>query len=284
MQSLPEQFPIRYAIISNPHLAIESSVDITEGFSVRSQFLHYLQDTPILSNNLNLFCYGVEHRDIDNNLVFQLYKLEGSEEWVNDISQKFSTIVPSGPSITSRGRAYQLTAISYKGMAEIPLFWQIMKMEEQDKFLRKYNFSNVRRIKQEIIKLYDLIISNQNLEFERKVESNRDLMKKIMIPTSKLWAYLSAGNLDGYARHEDFIDGNSEAYENKNSEGYLEVVLAPNLLVLLKQEMWDWYKSLNFCNSCRKPLPFKYKGKYCPDLIENQHCIRERARLRKRKA
>lgn len=88
----------------------------------------------------------------------------------------------------------------------------------------------------------------------------------------------------------EFVQKEVELSERRRNEierfngKKIKVTVTRSWDALFYKEISELYQLANYCNNCGKPLPFDYKGIFCPPLVENSGCAKKRARDRKHRS
>jgi len=294
MKSLPNRFPIRYAILVGDNLRkddLEDDFDISKKNSLWCQFNEYIKTNPLTLKDLIISYVSAEYRDTNNNKLCVFPKLKGSEEWLEKTIDALDKTVPFGLYTRNHGRAFYLTLYSYKGMLELPIFHRVAYGSDKDKVmeelkLKELNYYSLEGLSHSIEINHKRIMNGQLDMWENYNYLKESLVFYLRIPYSKLWKALDMSENDGsvcfngdHKKLSRFI----EELEDVEEREYITVAIAKNLDALMTEEMISLYKTSNFCNNCGKPLPFDSKAKYCPNIPENIDCNRKRARIRKKR-
>lgn len=295
MNQLPEVFPIRYAIILNARndknldnklLLPDPKVEM-----LFRQYILKLQKEPLSKSGLRPRADYIKasFQDID---IAYLAKLEGEEGWLKTTSDKLTSILPGIKiNFTGTGFFIETSLYSYRGAYEIPSFVKFKKEEDKIGFYeveRKYNIKSL--IYRYFYDKYKEILEDKVNSWELyQILARYKQPIRIEAPYSEIWEFLDAGKNNGFIssniyRTEDKIIHDSLPDKIKKSNSKIEIVICRSWKELFAEELSALYKTLKRCRNCNKPLPFKYKGNYCPDLSENKNCIKERNRKRKSQA
>jgi hypothetical protein len=297
MKSLPEKFPIRYAIVVDSHTIDDEEQDafeLAKNSSLLRQLMAYLISHPLnRQEDLTLGYQSISFSDSSSKLgiIPQLYP---DKDWLTETKKKLEEFLNPYPIalyrfIQTSGRAYDLTLYSYAGMCDVPIFTRILNHNDKKTFedynLKRLNFNCDDKVFNDLSQKYKVIMRGydrwtQYSPFKREKE-----VFYMELPYTKLWKNLDSGICLGTVSGLPW----KNKYENERNEGGVEtgekirVAVSFGIEPLLLEEMYALYKISSFCNCCGKPLPFDYKGKYCPNISENIDCNRKRARLRKKK-
>ena len=295
MKSLPNKFPIRYAILVTDNNKDDEEVDdfeLSKRRALWSQFIDYIKVKPLELNDLSIRYAGVGYRDKYDNMLSIIPKLNAPKEWSEKTQEAIMKIIPEGLFTLYNGHAFNLTLYSYEGMFDVPIFWKILKSNKNKDLLlkelklRQLNYYNTEGIKISMQKKYDQVMNGKTSLWENFSNLNQPAVFYIRIPYSKLWKAIDNGNEEGIVCYcDDNLDNLDDKIKKMNEpeQGFINVAIVRDLESLMLEEMVSLYKVSSFCNSCGKPLPFDYKGKYCPDTPENIDCTRKRARIRHKK-
>jgi len=301
--NLPDTFPIRYALIAQESVfgqkIIEKPRTVKEEILFR-ELIGLLQKEPINKNSfsLNYMCFGFS---IADKTYIEIPKLNGTKEWADSLKEEIASVIPfTEAKMTGGGEAFELGLYSYKGAFEKPAFLNIYNDYKKYDLLDgpgdmnpKYGF--VGDVKP-FYSLYQRIIAGKisNYEFYQSL-SRYEKPVNIQIPYSSVWDLLDNNTgKDGFegvipTLPVDMFDKFAaplltDQQKNICNDKKITAVVCRNWESLFAEELYAIYKILNFCKNCEKPLPFGYKGKYCPEIKENQNCIRERNRKRATKS
>ncbi len=296
MKSLPNEFPIRYAILVSDHHNndIIDDFELSRRNSLWSQLIDFIKIKPLDVKDLYTMYTAISYEDQYENKLCVIPKLGGTKEWANQAGDNLRKFIPTGTFGSSYGSAFQLTLYSYTGMIQIPLFWKIMNYTDENKEqiveelkLREVNYYFIDGLKPSVKKKYNQIMNTKTGLWENFSNLKQPPVFYVNIPYSKLWKALDEGNENGIVcfNNTDSLNNLEKIIENKGEETkkFITVAIAKDLESLMTEEMVALYKASSICNCCSKPLPFDYNGKYCPDIRENIDCIRKRARQRKKK-
>lgn len=299
MKQFPYYFPIRYAIIVEGGSKKILECDILEEESLSEkiifkQLLSFLQTKPLDKNSLCIPRVSATF-SIMGMKLFELSKLQNEINWKwADYIEKAMGSVFMDIKIESKGMGgVGLGFYSYRGASELPAFWTFRKKGEEStsgrrpRRFRSYDYGDYAGI-------YSKLAEGKmtGLEFY-KISSKHRKPISITIPYSPVWEFLDENRkfegfippIDDDLQKEELAQELPEKFEKEKKNGLkIDVLVCRSLEDLFVEEITTLYKMFFHCNNCGKPLPFNYKGKYCPESPENEKCIRERAKIRKRKS
>ncbi len=272
MKQLPEEFPIRYALI----VSMYDSEDRDNSFLgevLFNEYLLLLRDRPLNYSLLFPSYISLDFTILDQK-AFQISKLYADDSWPDMVKQKIKEILPeSFPYGFSAGRAFSIGLYSYKRSYELPAFF---------KFRNKLNHYNSKHFN----KIYERVKRGELDEWDlyRLLGDNKRAIRQDLY-YSNVWKKLDEDKeLEGSILS---INSAIEALKFKDlpqnkSTKKIPVLICRSWDALFAEEIYALYKMFNFCSNCGKALPFDYSGKYCPATPENTACLKERARKRKR--
>jgi len=298
MNQLPEVFPLRYAMVivagndeefDDRPLLPDPKIEM-----LFRQYVLKLQKEPIKKRLLRPASYFVKasFADID---VGYLAKLADNNEsgsmdgWLSETSKSFEKMLP-GVVVQSSGWGFFLNTslYSYSGACEIPSFIKFWKETE------KIGFDNARKQFCFNSSMYGFFYNKYRQILNDEISSwelYQILAKyrqpiRIEAPYSELWKFLDSGKNKGIITPNIHLAENKSVLESlpsqtKNYDDKIEIVICRSWEELFAEELSAFYKTLKRCRNCNKPLPFNYKGNYCPDTPENKNCVKERNRKRK---
>jgi len=291
VNQLPEVFPIRYAMIidtgNDEDLDDRPLLPDPKVEMLFRQYILKLQREPLSKSNLRPGADYIKASFLDIDIAY-IAKLEGGQEWVRTSSEALTSILPEIKiNLTGTGFFINTALYSYRGACEIPSFIKFRK--ETDKI----SFDGVRKKYSVNSSMYGYFYNKYKEILEDKISSwelYQILAKykqpiRIEAPYSEIWKFLDTGKNDGIItsnihREENKAILNSLPNQTKNVSSKIEIVICRSWEELFAEELSAFYKTLKRCRNCSKPLPFNYKGNYCPDLPENKHCVKERNRKR----
>jgi len=295
MKNLPDQFPIRYAILIDDHTDEDSEdyFDIARRRVLWDKLIRFLQKKPLEIRDLSLRSRSVGFSYHGTKLC-EIPELNVPEKWSDELEERLKESISEGQFSHSYGLAFDLGLYSYRGSFEIPLFWQIYWRKEDDKYLGeqlglfKWSYHPpFIDLGNKIYEQYKQIMRGNITEWERfKSSQGSYSVSHLTIPNSQLWHLLDKkqnnGFISPYVEEVDIDEDVLKRGKPEKRSSKISVVVSRGLQSLMWEEMIALYKIASFCNNCGQALPFNYKGKYCPASEENQDCIRERARKRAR--
>lgn len=292
MNQLPEIFPIRYAMVvetgNDEELNDRSLLPDPKIEMLFRQYILKLQKEPLTRKNIRPQADYLKATFFDVDVAY-IAKLEAENDWTQKATDSLKSILPEILiNHTGTGFFIETSLYSYRGAYEIPSFIKFKKETDNS------NFDNIRRQYTINSSMYGYFYNKYKEILEDKISSwelYQILAKykqpiRIEAPYSELWKFLDSRGSDG------IITPNIHRSENKESLSLLpiqtndinqriEIVICRSWEELFAEELSAFYKTLKRCKNCNKPLPFNYKGNYCPDLPENNNCIKERNRKRK---
>lgn len=295
MKSLPEKFPIRYAIIVSEDFndkKIKDDFDKSERNTLWCQFIDYIKKNPLTLDDLSINYVSAEYVTNNGNKICVLPKLKGNSKWQEQIYEILYKNIPLTIFSPSSGRAFNLSLYSYSGMLETPIFWKVahgLKPDEvienlQLRALGQYSLSG---LDYSMDINFKRIMNGELDSWENQNNLKEPLVFYVRVPYSRLWKALDTSVNNGVVSYQNdvsLIKSEVGKVEEVEENEFITIVVAKNLLALMYEEMVSVYKASSFCNSCNKPLPFGYKGKFCPNSQENKACNQKRARIRKRRS
>ncbi len=288
MKNLPDQFPIRYAIIVSNNKDRGAGDDLTKSKinSLWSQLIEYLKKKPLDTDDLSLGFRSVSYTDKDENKLCDIGLLNGTKEWADDFADILIKSLPTGTLTKSRGDIFDLTLYSYKGMGEMSIYSKIISCYDQEKVLntltlKSLGYFSIDGLKKSTQDKYDKITSNKHNLWTGFRMLNEPSVFYLQLPYSALWKLLDTKTSKGVASFNEIKDELKSSEEVQST--LINVVVAKDIESLITEEILAIYKMSNFCQSCSKILPKKYKGKFCPSTRENRDCIRKRNRMRQKK-
>lgn len=295
MKNFPDKFPIRYAILINDHIDKDSEdyFDIARHKVLWDKLIKLLQTKSLDIKDLSLR-YRAVGFSYQNTKLCDVPELNVQEKWADELAKKLAQSIPEGQFSHGYGLAFDLGLYSYRGSAEIPLFWQIYSHMEDEKYVGErlglfgwgYHPKFID-LGNKIYKQYKQIMRGNITEWERFKSSQENYpIAHLTIPNSQLWHLLDKGQNNGfispYAEEMDIDENALKRGKQEKRPSKMSVIVSRSLHALMWEEMMALYRVSSFCNNCGQALPFNYKGKYCLEAKENQDCIRERARKRAR--
>ncbi len=292
MKQLPDIFPIRYAMIietgNDEELNDRPLLPDPKIEMLFRQYILMLQKEPLTTKNIRPQADYVKATFFDIDIAY-IAKLQAENNWEQETIKSLKSILPNiTVSHTGTGFFLENSLYSYQGAYEIPSFIKFKKETEKTSFdivRRKYSLNS---------SMYGFFYNKYKEILDDKINSwelYQILAKyrqpiRIEAPYSELWKFLDTRGNEG------IITPNTQRTENnkalsltlsqiKDTNQKIEIVICRNWEELFAEELSAFYKMLKRCKNCNKPLPFNYKGNYCPDLTENNNCIKERNRKRK---
>ncbi|MFA5935059.1 MAG: hypothetical protein WC827_04195 [Candidatus Paceibacterota bacterium] len=294
MKSLPDRFPIRYAIViseTKDIIKANNDFDLSKRGSLSYQLLEYLKKTPISLDDLSIKYVSTECIDGNNNKLCVLPKLNSNtDEWQKNIYEILKQNIPMFGSRKTEGEAFSLSLYSYEGMLEVPLFWRIshgLKKENiiKELYLKNYDEASLIKFGSIIDENFKRVMNGEVSIWENIFCLKEPLVFYIRVPYSELWKTLDHSINNGvisYSEDNSILKNQIKELDEDDDE-YIVVAIARGLYSLVTEEIYALYKTSKYCKSCGKPLPFGYKGNYCQNVLENKDCIKKRGRKRARK-
>lgn len=308
MKNLPDEFPIRYAIIVSDWLA-DSGDDWAEKLQFYApaesellfrQLLLLLQKEPMNEDLLMPRATKITFKSMDVEIM-NVAKLSAPTDWADKIEKGMVELVPEAKRYSTEvGRAFEIGLYSYRGAGEIPSFMVAHNASIKSstrargdlEVIKKLGFLKEYSALDSLYESYERIINNEITGFqfyEAMVNYKKPIY--ISIPHSRAWEILDNGFQEGIVRlsnafgKKDLIkELNAKRTENSYKDERISVAICKSWEDLFAEEISSLYKMFIFCANCGKPLPFDCHGKYCPNNKENQKCIQERYRKRARKS
>ena len=288
-KDFPDKFPIRYLVfvkkVSDKH--DDNFSEIKEQL-LWDELITTLQTSPLDIDLLHLRFKEVGYK-YNEEILARFPKLNAPKDWGDNLADAIKPFLSTGTLYRSEGYVYDLGLYSYSGMGEIPFFWQLYHNRKNTKKagdelgLNFIGYLNHEKTAEEAYKIYQEIVSGDVEKWERYRASTAPKSFRITIPYSPLWESLDRGDNNGMITPRMEEADLTLPPRNQKSSKKIEVVIVQDLKSLFVEEVVALYKASSFCNNCHKMLPFGYQRKYCPDMPENQDCIRERNKLRARK-
>jgi len=309
MKNLPDEFPIRYALIAKWNDSVQQPLDKM----LYNQLIVLLESKPLLRENLDLYAQMVSFSLLGTNVLafaklfdsvdIAVYKIH---EWVQLAGKSMASLIPK-IKIEDLPGILEISGLglySYMGACEIPCFFQA-KNATVEKLKEKFGYIIDSKSIKDIFDIYTGIckgVANQREIWEIGNKYKKPL--QISVPFSAVWGSLDNNNgggcipvsgffdtsrLDdsGTVKQPDLYEYRSKLIENiprtDTKEGRINVLICESWESLMAEEVAMLHKITSFCSNCGKSLPYDYNGKYCPDEEGNEKCIRERNRKRKKK-
>lgn len=291
MNQLPEIFPIRYAMIidtgNDEDLDDRPLLPDPKVEMLFRQYVLNLQKEPLSKSNLRPRADYIKASFLDIDIAY-IAKLEGEEGWLNDTSKALTSIL-DGIKINFTGTGFFIdtSLYSYRGSCEIPSFIKFKKEADKiglNEVAKKYSVKS--SIYKYFYNKYKEILEDKISSWELyQILTRYKQPIRIEAPYSEIWKFLDTGKNEGVIpaniyRTDNKVILDSIPRQAKDLNNKIEVVVCRGWDELFAEELSAFYKTLKRCKNCNKPLPFNYKGNYCPDLPENKHCVKERNRKR----
>lgn len=308
MKYLPEKFPIRYAVHVDEQDVRSSCFNEPEILSsLWQQLIESLIRNPISEDHDALYYSFSQVRIYDafGNKIANIAKLNPGRDWHTELGSSFKKLLP-GCTVEYNevlSSCFYLKLYSYKGMAEMPIFWKMINSANKKEVFDNYyaysvygfyegdekkrnNF--IESFSNELSEYYSDIGYHTNIWEKYRIDSERFKgVSYIDIPYSNIWEKLDYAKEELYRYGTTISDPKIEkgdlVINADSNQNKITVAITNDIWPLLKEEIFAFHRVSNFCNSCGKILPFQYKGKYCPNIPKNKDCIRKRARIRKKK-
>lgn len=181
---------------------------------------------------------------------------------------------------------WQISIISYEGTFEQPMFLYSVK-QNYDK-----RITNAANQAQEIFE--KLIAGYIDQATFHDIKAQFERIETVSLKKTKLMEWLEKNDESGgvfqselfYQLRDDEPDPytfSTNVFDVIEPESQVEIVVAGSWYSLFLEEISVIFDKLRLCQNCRKPLPSRYKGGYCPDMPENRKCLLERQSKRKKK-
>ena len=299
MKYLPDSFPIRYAIFVDAFLDknTKDDFDLSWQNALWFQLIQFLRVKPLALEDLSFGYTGAKYEDADGNKLCAVPRLNGTKEWADKLRSVFAENIKGGTFSSSRGSVFNLTAYSYEGMAEQPLFSRVMNATKENSErviaelrLRELNYSAIEGLQKAVQIKYQQVVSGKANLWKNYGNINRPPVFFLEMPYSKMWKVLDRSRLGGIAcfNNDNDLQKIHDAMDKIKDEDVDEkktilVAVAKDVEALMLEEIAALYRDSTLCKGCGKPLPFGYKGKYCPETKENMACFRKRASKRQKK-
>jgi len=138
MKNFPDRFPIRYAILISDHTDKDSEdyFDIARRKVLWDKLLKWRQTKRVDLKDLSLR-YLVVGFSYNHTKLCDIPELNVPEKWTDELTKKLQQSIPESQFSHSYGLGFDLCLNSYRGSAEIPLFWQIYSHKEDEKYVGK---------------------------------------------------------------------------------------------------------------------------------------------------
>lgn len=292
MKQLPDIFPVRYAMIiatgNDEELNDRPLLPDPKIEMLFRQYILKLQKEPLTKQNIRPQADYIKATFFDIDVAY-IAKLEAEKDWVQKTTEALKSILPEITiNHTGTGFFIETSLYSYSGAYEIPSFITFKKETEKTSFdvvRKKYSLNS---------SMYGYFYNKYKEILEDKISSwelYQILAKykqpiRIEAPYSELWKFLDKRGNEGILTSNIYRAENKKLLTllplgNNKINQKIEIVICRSWEELFAEELSAFYKTLKRCKNCNKPLPFNYKGNYCPDLPENNNCIKERNRKRK---
>lgn len=299
MQYFPKEFPIRYVITVLDHTKNRFNNEyFNEARSkvLWDQLIDLLQSKPLGIEDLVQKYSSVSYTYKDTQLC-SIPKLGNDSEWSKNADKYLQEILGVGRFSSGPGRAFDLGLISYKGMMDVPIFYQIANHGDD----REYRFNRLglgawghiyldkdKKEANRIMDQYARVTEKSDYWRYEKMRSTKELETiELRIPYSPLWALLDQGKnyglIPSMSEEVNIEDSDLASIDMTEYPSYISVTVVKSLSALFWEEMASLYRVANFCNNCGKVLDFSSKHKYC-DAKVNPFCAQDRARKRQRKS
>jgi hypothetical protein len=298
MKHTPDTFPIRYAIFVDESFKDENLKDdllLSRQNALWFQLIQFLESRPLELNDLSLKYNSVSYRDADGNDLCIIPKLEGTKEWADNLNMALEKNVGmSGTFGSPHGSIFNLTAYSYEGMAERPLYKRILNADEKSRErviaelqLKNLNYFAIEGLQVFLKNKYKQVMTGKANLWKKYGGLNKPEVFFLEMPYSKLWKALDKASVGGIACFNGDLQRVHDAIGKIKDVEYKEtiiVAIAKDLEALMLEEIAAEYKTLTLCRNCGKPLPAGSKGVYCPKTLENMDCYRKRDSIRHKKS
>ncbi|GEM_PF-4120858 len=288
MKNLPDEFPIRYALITGDigDSEEDSAKRTAAEESLFRQLLFLIQKEALTEELLNLSYSSIDVR-LHGQQIADIARLSAPQSWINEASEYFKKLLPEATFNSTLGTGFLVGLYSYRGALERPIFLQSYNNRTNRDFLsKKIGYYGSSSSITWAYELHQRINAGQLDDWELyKSKSRYDDAIYINIPFSPIWELLDQGAMDGIFPHSTSGNNRTESIKNLFKmlppiapDKKITVAVCRNWQSLFFEELRVLHTSVRFCQNCQKALPMGYRGKYCSD---DSACLRARARIRK---
>lgn len=255
------------------------------------QFIEYLQKHGLKRSDLSIaYAYIiVKQFDKEYDSIVKLGAGLAEEQKLVKAMKEFDPEIVDKSGIFL---AYDLALISYEARSEIPMFWYIYQHQKEVDHLRAdLGYDSNYGSEGFMHSVYEDLMSGKMTEADLwRLRSVERPSLTVSTPYSDIWKQVDERHdLNGIMplgcrgskklQLMTTLEDTEKKYKEK-----INVLVCQSWHSLFLEELAVLYNKANFCNNCGKPLPFQgYRGEYCPPAKENEACMKERARKRKKR-